>query len=78
MKMKIATSSVGLRQKAVYWPTPKADGEGTYSFGASSEINCHWDDTAETFLDAIARVGPRALVGLEGKRGEPGPAYCRE
>ncbi len=55
-----------LKQTAVYWPTPTADGYGKLSFGAAIEIDCRWVDKSELFLDAEGKESlSRAVVHVD-------------
>lgn len=38
-------------QTAVYWPAPKPDGFGGYTYGTPREIACRWDGKTKVIVD---------------------------
>lgn len=39
-----------LRQKAVYWASPENDGYGNFTFDDPVEIDCRWEEKAESYF----------------------------
>ncbi len=42
-----------LRQKAVYWGAPIADGYGGFSWADPIEISCRWEDLVSTVIGKL-------------------------
>lgn len=55
-----------LKQKAVLWLNPVNDGYGGRTFDDPAEIDCRWEDLAQTFVDASGREAvSRAVVYVD-------------
>ena len=51
------------KQIAVYWGSPKNDGQGYYTFALPVEIQCRWQDGVETIKDSNGReIVSRATI----------------